>query len=137
MRGGVTRVTLWCCLILSCPGTAVATVLRPAFAAVTAVAGFLACVVPAGLLVRDRPPLHRCPPRHARHHTGADTDVRLKVADIQRRLDSEDRLWNLAEFLRRGGGLHKRDFHVIHGGGDDSPGNGNSEASLTSLPAAA
>lgn len=139
MRHGVTRVVLWCCLLFTCPSVAVAAAVRPAAAFLAALCGTPLVWLPAMLLVRDRPPLHRCPPRHARTKpVGVDTDTKLRVADIERRLNSEDRLWNLAEFLRRSGGQHKRDFHLIHGdGGDDDPENGDSEASLISLPAGA
>jgi hypothetical protein len=138
VRRGVTRVVLGCTLCVACPAAVTTAYLRPAFVVLAYVLGAAGVVVPAHLLVRTKPPLHRCPPRHARHgHVGVDTDTRLKVAAIQRRLDSEDRMWRLAEFLRRGGGQHKRDFHVIHGGGEgDDPENGDSAASLASLPAA-
>lgn len=136
-RRGVTRVALWCCLAAACPGAVTAVFLRPALVVLAYVAGAVGVVVPAHLLVRDRPPLHRCPPRHARGgHVGVDTDVRLTIAAIQRQLDRHERAWRLAGILRRGEGQHE--LRLIRGGGeDDAPGNGDSEASLTSPPGAA
>lgn len=128
MRGGVTRVALWCCLALSCPGTAVATVLRPAFAAITAVAGFLACVVPASLLVRDRPPMHRCPPRHARH---VDAEARLRLAEAERKLRGYEKFFMVLGL--REAKARRWEPRVIDGDGDKE-GDSGAEAGLTRPP---
>ncbi len=130
---GVTRVMLWCVLTAACPTALFAYARFHSLLWAAAVIAEAGIVVPASLLVRARPPFHHCAPRHARRaYTGTDTDTRLKLADIQRRLDSYDRAWTLAGMLRRGSGQHKRDLRLIQGGDeDDSPEDGNSEAGLT------
>jgi len=137
-RRDTGRVALWALLVLACPGAVTAVFLRPALVVLAYTLGAAGVVVPAHLLVRDRPPWHRCPPRHARRgHAGTDADTKLRVADIERRLNARDEVWALAEKLRRGG-QHARNFHVIDGGGgDDGPENGDSQAGLISWPASA
>jgi len=133
-RRDVTRVTWWVLLFTTCPAVAVTAALRPAAAFLAAACGTPFVWVLAVLLTRDRPPWHRCPPRHARRGH-ADPELRAEVADISQRLSRAEQAWAVAGILRRGAGQHKRDFRVIDGGGeDDDP--GDSRTGLASLHAA-
>ena len=138
-RRGAARAAAWFVLLATCPLVSVTARLRPGWVFLAALCGTATVWAPSLVLLRTRPPFHRCPPRHARHlHAGADTDTRLKLADIQRRLDRHERAWTLAGILRRGEGQHERDLRLIQGGGDDDdPEDGDSWASLTSLPVGA
>lgn len=136
-RHSVARVALWCTLVLSCPGAVATVFLRPALVFLAGVLGLAGVVVPANLLTRDRPPWHRCAPRHARGgYAGVDTDTRLRLADVERRLRKAEQAWTLAGVLRRGPGHHKRDFKVIDGGGESDDDPENSRVGLTTLHAA-
>jgi len=119
-RRDVSRVTLWTLLVLACPSAVTAVFLRPAFVVLAYILGAAGVVVPAHLLVRDRPPMHRCPPRHARRGH-IDPELRAEVADIRKRVEGHEQAWAAIGVLRRGGHA-KRDLRLIKGdGGDDDP----------------
>ena len=130
VRSGVTRAVLWCALFATCPAVAVAAAVRPAAAFVAALCGTPFVWVSGVLLARDRPPWHRCPPRHARHgYAGTDTDTKLRVADIERELRGYGKFFT-ALGLRPEPRPRKWRPEVIKGG-DDQEGDPGTKAGLT------
>lgn len=128
MRSGVTRVALWVTLLLACPSAVTAAWLRPALVVFAYVFGAAGCVVPAGLLVRDRPPMHRCPPRHARH---VDAEARLRLAEAERKLRGYEKFFMVLGL--REAKARRWEPRVIDGDGDKE-GDPGAEAGLTRPP---